>query len=58
MTVLSDAGLELESFTIVLQHFSAIRGHVDFARSAELTWQVEKSTPRAYQAPMPADLRH
>ena len=38
--------------------FFGNRGHVDFAPSAELTRQVEKSTRRAYQAPMPVDLRH
>ena len=57
MTVLSDAGLETD-FLPLFTAFFGNRGQVDFAPSAELTPQVEKSTPRAYQAPVPADLRH
>ena len=38
--------------------YSGDRRHVDFGPSAELTRQVEKSTRRACQAPIPVDLLH
>ena len=46
------------AFSIVLQHFSGDRRRVDFGPSAELTRQVEKSSRRAHQAPIPVDLLH
>ena len=46
------------AFSAVFMHFSGDRRHVDFGPSAELTRQVEKSTRRAYQAPIPVDLLH
>ena len=45
-------------FYLCFTAFSGNRGHVDFEPSAELTRQVEKSTPRAHQALVPADLPH
>ena len=52
-----DAGFEIGIFHCFTA-FSGDRRHVDLEPSAELTRQVEKSTRRAYQAPMPVDLQH